>query len=651
MQNNQNNVEEKNKNKFQSKVDYLESKLKNLTKECKINKNEVEVNSHDIKKYKKLDVINEIKNEKSEENDIKEGINKDEKIYKKLSEIKDKIINLLEESKNNINQKYQIFSDNIINWHQQEIQKLSKRLTENQKTVEYIKLKILDKLDIIFRTLENIISALSDQLNLLDLFISDNLLENAFPLEEFLGRNSNMIINSNILAKIDLKPLNMNKILENKELSEIFHNYYLKRKYTFTEIQKFKLKIKSINDLVSTNDTIHEVYNKEKNLSAKVSSISFHQLNLSTFPTERIQYTTFSHLKKLKIKKCINLYNTNIYKSIINKSTDLKIIKLEHIQLTDKSLNEFFLDISKINSIINSINYLSFKNNYLISINLKVKKIIFNNIQMLDFSNNNIYYFSDKNFTLFPNLKIFDLSNNNINNNLLFEGIVKSKKSKSISFISLMSKNIFLYNVNSNNSNYIKYLNENLPDLDFNLKSINLSLVYNKYNQEELTKLYFSSNLKLSLIKINLSFCGLNDAVIFKFFSNNYDFINLKNLNLSHNFISVNFFPLFEDKNEIIRINKIKKLDLSFNSLNCENKDDLEKIYKFIDNHKFLKILKLQNNPILNLFKKEKKIDEYNDEIKKLINICENMHISIEIQTEIFPFIDNERFKKVFSYK
>ena len=93
MQNNQNNVEEKNKNKFQSKVDYLESKLKNLTKECKINKNEVEVNSHDIKKYKKLDVINEIKNEKSEENDIKEEINKDEKIYKKLSEIKDKILN------------------------------------------------------------------------------------------------------------------------------------------------------------------------------------------------------------------------------------------------------------------------------------------------------------------------------------------------------------------------------------------------------------------------------------------------------------------------------------------------------------------------------------------------------------------------------
>ena len=75
-----------------------------------------------------------------------------------------------------------------------------------------------------------------------------------------------------------------------------------------------------------------------------------------------------------------------------------------------------------------------------------------------------------------------------------------------------MSKNIFLYQVNENNNKYIKFLNENLPNLDYNLKNINLSFVYNKYNQEEITKLHFSANLKLSLVKINLSFCAYKNV-------------------------------------------------------------------------------------------------------------------------------------------
>ena len=651
MQKNQNNVDKFNKNDFKLLVDFFESEQKNLTNDEKINKRETRLYSYNFCKNNKLNNTNENKNENIEINITKSELNKEENIYKRLSDIKEKMINILKDSKNNIIQKYQLFTNKMINWYQQEIKKISKILTEEQKNEEYIKVKIVGKITIIIQFLENLISGLSDQLNLIDLFINDNLLENPYPLEEFISKNSNIIINGNILAKIELKSLNMNKILENKELSEIFENYYLKRKNSFSDMKKFKLKIKTINDLISTNNTIHLVSNKEKNLSSKVNSISFHQLNLSTFRTERIQFTNFNHLEKVKIKKCINLYNTNIYKSIINKSLDLKIIKLENIQFSDKSLGEFFLDISKINAIIKSLNYLGFKNNNLISINLKLKKIIFENIEMLDFSNNNIYHFSSNNFKFFPKLKILDLSDNNINNNLLFEAILRSKKKQLISFIALMSKNIFLYNVNKNNTKYIKYLTENLSNLDFNLKSINLSFVYNKSNLEELTKLYLSSNLKLSLVKINLSFCAINDNTINNFFTNNYDFINLKYLNLSHNFITVNFFSFLEDKNETNLINKIRKLDLSFNSLKCEDKNDLEKIYKFIDNHKYLKILKLQNNQMLNVFKKENNKIEYDDEINKLINICENMHILIEVQVDIFLLVDNERFKKVFSYK
>ena len=262
-----------------------------------------------------------------------------------------------------------------------------------------------------------------------------------------------------------------------------------------------------------------------------------------------------------------------------------------------------------------------------------------------------IYYFSTTNFRLFPKLKILDLSDNNFNNNLLFEGILKSSKSKLISFVILMSKNIFIYNVNENNKKYIKYLNKNLSDLEYNLKSINLSFLYNQNNNQEISKLKFSSAIRISLVKLNLSFCGLNDKSISNFFKNNFDLLNLKNLNLNHNFITSNFFSLFDEESDLIYIDKLEKIDLSFNSLICEGKDDLNKIIKFIDFHKYLKVIKLQNNTFLNIFKKENNIINCNDKINTFINICEKRKIIIEVQIQISSLLDNEKFKKILLYK
>ena len=113
----------------------------------------------------------------------------------------------------------------------------------------------------------------------------------------------------------------------------------------------------------------------------------------------------------------------------------------------------------------------------------------------------------------------------------------------------------------------------------------------------------------------------------------------------------MNFFSLFEDKNKLILIDKLEKIDLSFNSIKCQNKDDLEKLNIFIENHKFLKILKLQNNNILKIFRKNEDLKEYNDEINKLVNISEKRNIIIEVQGEIMFSTDNERFKKILLYK
>ena len=679
MQKNQNNVDNKNKINFKSLVDFFQSNQINLTSNEKDKniKKTIYLSSENIKNKlinneiikvqennQKMNASN-LKNNSSKEKEQNKNENDEvisistnqifledeEKLKEKISKLKTDVISLLNNYMNQINSKYQKFSTIIMDWHKTQNLKLAKLIKEKNQNINSTKIKLTEKIQLIFQMHENLISCLKDQLSLLDSFLSDNFFDINFPMEEFIVKNSGLIINGNFLAKIDMKKIYLNKIFENKELYEIFQNYYLKRKNNFSQLKSIKIKIKSINDLVSTNDKIHQIKNKETNFADKINSISFDHLNLSSFPIKKIEMNNLKNLEKFKIKKCMNLYNTYIYESILTNSNNLKIIKLEYILLTDKSFNEFIIKITKINSLIKSIKYLSFSHNYLSSITLKTKKLTFENLEMLDFSSNNIYNFSSNNFRILPRLKILDLSDNNINNNLLFEGILKSKKNNLINFIAFMSKNIFLYNVNDNNQKYITYLNTNLPDLDYNLKKINLSFLYNQYNHEEISKLSFSPSIKISLVKLNLSFCGLKDTYISKFFSNNFDLLNLKNLNLHNNFLSVNFFSLFEDKNKLILIDKLEKIDLSFNSIKCQNKDDLEKLNIFIENHKFLKILKLQNNNILKIFRKNEDLKEYNDEINKLVNISEKRNIIIEVQGEIMFSTDNERFKKILLYK
>ena len=617
-------------------------------------------NNENNSKLSENNIINSLNQEKKEDNinnldlicSLNETINNDEaKINVRLSNKKDNIISCFEILKKSCSLSYQNFGNKMINWYTKQNQKLSNLFKENNLTFMTSKIKINEKINNIFQILDNIINSITDQINLLNSYLNDDFFDANYPLEEFIIKNSSCIINGHLLSKIDINSINSEMIMENEDLFEIFQNYYLKRKKYFSSIKSIKIKIKTEKDLDSLNNKIQENQDQEDNYSNKIKSICFEDFNISSPNVARIQITkSLESLEKLKIKKSINVYNSNIYKSIISKSNNLKEIKLERIQLTDKSFKEFISDITKDNSLYKTIKYLSFSNNNLNSIILKSKKIIFEELEMLDFSNNNIYNFSTNNFKLLPNLKILDLSNNNINNNILFEGILKSKKKKKINFISFMSKNIFIYNVKDNNKKYIKYLNENLPLIDYKLRKMNLSFVYNKNNQEEISKLNFSHSINISLTKLNLSFCGLNCETLSKFFTNNFGLINLKKLNLNHNFISMDFFSLFTKEDELSLIDKIEKIDLSFNSLKCESKKDLEKMNVFLENNKCLKILKFKNNLILNIFLKNQDKKEYNDEINKFINISEKKKIRIKCQQEINELIDKDRFKQILFY-
>ena len=96
------------------------------------------------------------------------------------------------------------------------------------------------------------------------------------------------------------------------------------------------------------------------------------------------------------------------------------------------------------------------------------------------------------------------------------------------------------------------------------------------------------------MFKLDLSFCGLKDESVMKFFKNNFGLLNLQILNLSNNHLTDNFFDLGSGLKEEILLEKLNILDLSSNNINLKEIKDLKALNNFVKNHRDLKKIKLQ---------------------------------------------------------
>jgi hypothetical protein len=291
--------------------------------------------------------------------------------------------------------------------------------------------------------------------------------------------------------------------------------------------------------------------------------------------------------------------------------------------MTDNSLKLFFEYLLPKKSIQETLKNLSFKGNNLTKINFNnygMKANQLKNLQYLNFSKNNIFEFSTDNFKIFPELKVLDLTDNNISNYLLFESIESQKKV--IKFIALLSNNIFIHNNHENNKRYIKYISDKLSSFQHKIKKIPFALLFNKDNLEYFSKLKISPAVKISIYKLDLSFCGLTNEDVWKFFRNNFGLLNLYDLNLSNNSLTNNLFNLCLGIQGDILLEKLEMIDLSGNKMECSNIKDLKGLDTFVDNHKELKKIKLQQTNFITglnkLIKTENK-DEVNNIMQNLI--------------------------------
>ena len=586
-----------------------------------------------------------------------------------LNEVKQNTLSYLDKAKIELDKKYSLYIQKIneyINENEKKISKFFTNFEPNENFMNYADDKIFKQIDNLLEIHENIFSALEDHISLLFTFLEEyNLIQQKNPLENFLNKNSSDILNCWFLSKISFDKLSLSNIIINKDLSDLVTGYLSKKtnnnfaKITIQKDTVGKLSFETeflrdnINNLKklkfvglpsdSVNSILTQLRKKKKEteienedgfveysndidnpvgIGKKLKSLSIIESNIITNKYTPLPKINLPVLAKVKIKKS-KLPLDYFFDSIVGQTSFLRIINMQNCQLTDKDFNIFFSYLIKKTYLQDSLQYLGFSENQLTYINLKqfvLKGGNMKNLQYFDLNKNNIYEFVTDNFKALPALKVLDLTDNNISNYSFFETVYSKHKKKVMPCIVLLCNNLFVSNNKENNKKYRKYIYDCLPSFKYKIKKVNLSLLFNKDNNEELYLLRISPYVKISMLKLNLSYCGLKTETVWKLLQNNYGLLNLVSLNLSYNFITNNFFTLCGGQD--ISLEKLRSIDLSMNQINCSDIKSLENIEKFINNYQKLKKIKIQENSFMKdlflLYQTQKElIEEIIDRLNK----------------------------------
>jgi hypothetical protein len=596
----------------------------------------------------------------------------------RLNEIKERTSNYFEKTKKEFEKRYSEYFNKIMKYIKENELKMGKLLkkeikqAENENILEFADNTIFKQFDEILEIHENIFNSIEEHINLLRIFLEQaNLIKQKNPLECYINTNSNEILNCWFLNKIDFQKINLSNVIINKDLSELCSNYLCKKKdnnfakmcikkdingtlslssflrENFNKIQNLKfiqLKSDEINNIFKTKDTNKKsldlgrpsVLNNNENYSSaeKLTSLSIINSDLSSNALYKIYAPSLTNLKLKRSSLSINL--KPFFESMLGHTKFLQTLSLQKCFLDDQSLLLILDFLSEKVQILESLQAISFSGNNITRVEINKNECKFKALQYLDFSKNNIFQFPTSNLNKLPEIKVLDLTDNNFSNHMFFEEVKKQSK-----FIVLLNNNMFLTNNTQNSELYRKYISEILPKFKYKIKKLNLTFLYdNEESLKQLIELRISPMVKISLIKLDLSYCALTNEIAIKFLQNNFGLLNLKKLNLNNNLITLKIFNLITEID--ISLENLKSLDLSMNEINSLNLDQYKQISSFILSHSKLKKIKFQETKfcqeLLVLYLKE----EIKDECQKINNELVKKGFKFVVETEnkiiISPF-------------
>jgi hypothetical protein len=518
---------------------------------------------------------------------------------------------------------------------------------------------------------------IEDNFNLLNDYLEKNeLIKQKKPIDFFLNKNYEIISNCSLLNQFNFKEIDRTNFYQNNYYKFFFDylkedkndglikTYTVKKnemkrgtqfiKDNYNWIQNLQFKGFESNDLEKIIDAIMINQKKNKNYIVK-------KMNIKDFDfSDRIDIQKL-HLFKLdkieKLKFISGKYISPIFlKELFLFSTEKLIaLKLEKVNMSNIGLKALMKIFKERPIFLETLEYLSLAGNSISAVNNtlflndEIKNKDFKKLKIFNLQKNNIYKFEIP-LEKLPELKLLDLSSNNIMTAGIMENMIKAKDK-----LILFNDNLFITNNINNNDIYIDYLNKTLPNLEFGVKVLHLGFTYDKEKQESLEKLKLSPSIKISLIKLDLSFCGITTNILFNFLKNNFGLFSLKNLKLKYNNFDSTIFKVF--LSDEILLENLKAIDLSENVIPCKEYDENVNLVKFIEKYKNLEQIKLMNAEFIDRWtvnispdtdaggKFRKLYTEFKDIIK-----ADNRKFIFIIDTDNWTFVEKE-FEHLFLFR
>ena len=304
----------------------------------------------------------------------------------------------------------------------------------------------------------------------------------------------------------------------------------------------------------------------------------------------------FPLIKNITLKNCKLPYDLSS-KLNFNYLTDLV---LENIGLIDDNIQSLFNLIKKNNSLKNTLKKISLRNNNIsifdpckgmIDVKSKIEEILgLSNLEILDLSNNKLVFIGSKIIHALDKIKLINLTNNNIVFPSVYTSFLKMSKKKS--FLVLLTKNYALIN-HKNREEYIDYLLNILPKIDYGLDTISLINLYTSQFYEKMKPINLCK-YNNTLIELDISYGSFKDSDLKNLFKSNFALENLKYLNLSKNKLTDKFLDILVENDFPKQFSKLKKLDLSGNMLQFKQAINYQ---NFFEKYKALKLFVVKNTP------------------------------------------------------
>ena len=542
-------------------------------------------------------------------------------IVNKFNEIKDNTIKKMNNCINKYKTSFDEYINNISKYlddSKNNINKIFVQQEDNNKILlNFISKNIFKQLNNLLLIYDNIINNIEDNFDLLNIYLSKKeLIDSKKPLEQFLNYFSDNIKKSSIISKFTFEDINPLNLIQKNKYYKFYFNYLNEEEknlpikiLSINRDTKTKNEIKLIKDYYSfknleiinyNSNELQNILEAINNAKSDLNKISINNFDLTAgFQENRLNNNKLNKIKKLKIHNGKYYNNILLSKIFLNKGEYLKILSLEKINLTNMGWKKLLNYIYDNQIILENIEYLSLSGNKITSINNEKNEEnivlnqdkIFKKLKIFNLSKNEIYKFGMSPMK-FPELKLLDLTSNSIPTGVFMEFIIDYIIGSKKNMLCLLNDNIFMTNNSENNKIYIDHINKQFPKNNSDLKNINLRFTYDIENQNNLKNLIFTPTTRISLIKLDLSFCGLTSNIIINFLKNNYGLFSLKNLKLKYNDIKIDIFEkMLEDE---IKLDNLNVIDLSHNEIQSKKVEEHSFLIKFIKKFSNLTKIKLK---------------------------------------------------------